>query len=215
MIFILGLIHTSPGAACMSDSDLGMFSSFKSQIFQKFASRATGTFLVSVNLQDFGASGDSGSNTTSSCQTDETQSWLMVWLIPRLFKVLPTRWQAVFCADVSRSAGPPRVMSGAFPSTCFVVNPPVRLCTASYRGQSKECKRGSQSGHKRANQSFMDFPVKDTQRGSPSSRCGSRLEVFLCPSVSIEVLCTMTLKIQDKNNTTTEEGVNAKSLYQF
>lgn len=141
---------------------------------------------------------------TSSCQTDETQSWLTIWLVPRLFGVLPTHWRAVLCADVSRSAFPPRAPSGvcasAFLSTSFVDNRPVRLGTVSYRGQSKECKKGSQSGHQRANQSFMDFPVKDTQQGSPSSRCGSRVEVFLGPSVCIqvmEVLCTVNLKIQD------------------
>lgn len=105
----------------------------------------------------------------------------MIRLVPRLFGVLPTRWHAVLCADVSGSAVPPRVPSAFL----FAVNRPVRLCTVSYRGQSKECKKGSQSGHQRANQSFMDFPVKDTQQGSPSSRCGSRVEVFLSPSVSI------------------------------
>lgn len=82
---------------------------------------------------------------------------------------------------------------------CFVVNPPVRLRPVCYRGQSKECKRVGQSGHQRANQSVMDFPVTDTQLGSPSSRCRSRLEVFLGLSVRqvAEALCAMTLKLRD------------------
>lgn len=87
---------------------------------------------------------------------------------------------------------------------CSVVNPPVRLCAASCRGQSKECKRVGQPGHQRANRSFMDFPVKDAQAGSPSSRCGSRSEVFLGLSVSnevVEALGSTTLKLRDCQKT--------------
>lgn len=179
-------IHTSSGAACVSHSDTGVFSSFISRLFQKFASpeELRGRFWCLIICRTAGLGEIVAPTKTSSCQTDETQSWLMIWLVPRLFGVLPTRWHAVLCADVSGSAAPPPVPS-AFLSACFAVNRPVRLCTVSYRGQSKECKKGSQSGHQRANQSFMDFPVKDTQQGSPSSRCGSRGEVFLGPSVSI------------------------------
>lgn len=99
---------------------------------------------------------------------------------------------------------PPRVSSAACASavvsTCvLVVNPPVRFCTVCSRGQSKECRRVGQSGHQRANQSVMDFPVTDTQLGSPSSRCRSQLEVFLGLSVSkvVGALCATTLKLQD------------------
>lgn len=184
-------IHTSPGAACVSRSDTWVFSSFMSRLFQKSAllEEVRGQFWCLIICRTSGLGEIVAPTKTSSCQTDETQSWLMIWLVPRLFGVLPTRWHAVLCADVSGSAVPPRVPSGActsaFLSTCFVVNRPIRLCTVSYRGQAKECKKGSQWGHQRANQSFMDFPVKDNQQGSPSSCCGSRFEVFLGPSVSI------------------------------
>lgn len=77
-------------------------SSFKSWLVSKslLNRRATRTFLVPVNLQDLGARGDSSSDTTSSCQTDETQSWLMIWLVPRLWGLLPTRWHAQSSAQM-------------------------------------------------------------------------------------------------------------------
>lgn len=106
---------------------------------------------------------------TSSCQTDETQSWLTIWLVPRLFGVPPTRWHAVLCADVSRSAVPPRVPSGAcasaFLSTCFAVNRPVRLCTVSYRGQSKECKKRQSVRPPESQSEFYGLPCQRHSAG--------------------------------------------------
>lgn len=162
--------------------------------------RATRTFLVPVNLQDLRAWGDSSSDTTSSCQTDETQSWLMIWLVPRLWGLLPTRWHAQSSAQMPTACLVCCVrICRRFHVCVLVVNPPVRFCTVCSRGQSKECRRVGQSGHQRANQSVMDFPVTDTQLGSPSSRCRSQLEVFLGLSVSkvVGALCAMTLKLQD------------------
>lgn len=120
----------------------------------------------------------------------------MIWLVPRLWGVLPTLWH--FRADATTRLICSMCVCLCF-HVCFVVNPPVPLCTVCYRGQSKECKRVGQLGHQRANQSVMDFPVKDTQLGSPSLSCRSQLEVFLGLSVSkvVKALCTMNLKLQN------------------
>lgn len=88
--------------------------------------------LVPVNLQDLGACGDSSSDTTCSCQTDETHSWLMIWLVPRLWGVLPTHWHAVLRADAHCSS---RLLYVTLP-----LFPRVFCCKSSctFGGQSKE-----------------------------------------------------------------------------
>lgn len=193
-------MHTSSGAACVSDSDLEIFSAFKSCLFQNLSSseELRGHFGCPLICRTSGL-GETAAPTRLPLvkQMWHSLDWWSDW----------TRG----CEEFFPLTGTPS--STQMPTTllicclcaclcfhvCFVVNPPVRLCRVCYRGQSKKCKRVGQSGHQRANQSVMDFPVKDTQLGSPSSRCRSRLEVFLGLSVKevVEALCAMTLKLRD------------------
>lgn len=184
----------------MSDSDLEIFSSFKSCLFQNLSSseELPGHFWCLLIFRTLGLRERAA--------------------LTQLPRVKQMRHSLDWWSDWSRGCEEFFPLSGTLSSTqmpttrliccmcvclCFhvyfVVNPPVPLCTVCYRGQSKECKRVGQLGHQRANQSVMDFPVKDTQLGSPSLSCRSQLEVFLGLSVSkvVKALCTMNLKLQN------------------
>lgn len=204
----------------MSDSDLEIFSSFKSCLFQNLSSseelRGHSWCLLICRTSGLGEIA-APTRLPLVKQMRHSLDWWSDW--------------SRGCEEFFPLAGTPS--SAQMPTTsliccmhiclcfhvCFVVNPPVCLCTVCYRGQSKECRRVGQSGHQRANKSVMDFPVKDTQLGSPSSRCRSWFEVFLGLSVSkvAEALCAMTLKLQDcqKHSIPPQKELILKSWYVY